>query len=100
MMKASLIQAVSHRLSVTTVEGEIGVEAVIGRLVAALPQGEEVEIRGFGSFRFRNRAARRGRNPKTGARVDVPAKKVIFFKMGKELSAQLCQESVDELAGS
>ena len=48
-----------------------------------------MEIRGFGSFRFRNRAPRKGRNPKTGEKVDVPPKKIPYFKMGKELKALL-----------
>ena len=58
-------------------------------MVNALQNGQEVEIRGFGSFRFRNRAPRKGRNPKTGEKVDVPPKKIPYFKMGKELKALL-----------
>ena len=58
-------------------------------IVNALQNGQEVEIRGFGSFRFRNRAPRKGRNPKTGEKVDVPPKKIPYFKMGKELKALL-----------
>ncbi len=58
-------------------------------VVTALQNGQEVEIRGFGSFRFRNRAPRKGRNPKTGEKVDVPPKKIPYFKMGKELKALL-----------
>jgi integration host factor subunit beta len=54
-----------------------------------LQTGHEVEIRGFGSFRFRNRAPRKGRNPKTGEKVDVPPKRIPYFKMGKELKALL-----------
>ena len=56
-------------------------EAVIG----ALKSGDKIEIRGFGSFRTRQRNARVGRNPKTGDKVDVPAKRVPFFKPSKEL---------------
>jgi nucleoid DNA-binding protein len=48
-------------------------------------RGDKVEIRGFGSFRTRQRRARVGRNPKTGARVEVPAKRIPFFKLSKEL---------------
>ena len=53
--------------------------------VAALQRGEKIELRGFGSFRLRRREPRKGRNPKTGDRVDVPPKKVPYFKPGKEL---------------
>ena len=52
---------------------------------AALHRGEKIELRGFGSFRLRRRQPRKGRNPKTGDRVDVPPKKVPYFKPGKEL---------------
>ena len=64
----------------------------------ALQNGQEVEIRGFGSFRFRNRAPRKGRNPKTGEKVDVPPKKIPYFKMGKELKALLNGKPSEELA--
>ena len=50
-----------------------------------LIEGKKVELRGFGSFRIRERNARTGRNPKSGAKVEVPAKRVPFFKAGKEL---------------
>jgi nucleoid DNA-binding protein len=58
----------------------------------ALKKGEKVEIRGFGSFTIRERDAREARNPKSGAVVNIPAKKVPFFKTGKEL-----RERVDNL---
>jgi len=73
---------------------------VLDQLVGALKQGQEVEIRGFGSFRFRTRPARKGRNPRTGASVDVAAKKVVFFKMGKELAALLCADPAGTLLES
>jgi len=53
--------------------------------VRSLKTGDKIEIRGFGSFRTRERRARIGRNPKTGARVDVPAKRIPYFKPSKEL---------------
>jgi len=54
-------------------------------LVRSLRAGDKIEIRGFGSFRTRQRKPRVGRNPKTGERVEVPAKKIPFFKPSKEL---------------
>jgi integration host factor subunit beta len=89
MTKADLISIVADRLKITQVQSSIIVEAALRSVVNALRNGEEVEIRGFGSFRFRNRAPRKGRNPKTGEKVDVPPKKIPYFKMGKELKALL-----------
>jgi integration host factor subunit beta len=89
MTKADLINVVAKRLDITQVQSGIIVEAALRSIVSALQTGQEVEIRGFGSFRFRNRAPRKGRNPKTGEKVDVPPKKIPYFKMGKELKALL-----------
>src|SRR6187401_2999793 len=89
MTKADLINIVAKRLDITQVQSGIIVEAALRSIVNALQSGHEVEIRGFGSFRFRNRAPRKGRNPKTGEKVDVPPKKIPYFKMGKELKALL-----------
>ena len=61
------------------------VDTVLGSIVDALRRGETVEVRGFGSFRLRRRLPRKGRNPKTGDRVDVPSRRVPYFKPGKEL---------------
>ena len=61
------------------------VDEVIASMVNALQAGAPIEIRGFGSFRFRERAARTGRNPKTGAAVKVPAKRICYFKPGSIL---------------
>ena len=61
------------------------VETLFESVIGALKSGDKIEIRGFGSFRTRQRKARVGRNPKTGERVDVPAKRVPFFKPSKEL---------------
>lgn len=89
MTKADLISVVAERLKITQVQASIIVEAALKSMVNALQNGQEVEIRGFGSFRFRNRAPRKGRNPKTGERVDVPPKRIPYFKMGKELKSLL-----------
>ena len=60
-------------------------DAVFSSIIEALQRGDKIELRGFGSFRVRNRDSRTGRNPKTGAGVVVPAKRVPHFKPGKEL---------------
>jgi len=101
MTKADLISVVAKRLDITQVQAGIIVEAALRSVVSALQGGQEVEIRGFGSFRFRNRAPRKGRNPKTGEKVDVPPKKIPYFKMGKELKALLNSvPQADETAAS
>ena len=65
------------------------VEVVLEEIVRALEKGDRVELRGFGAFSIRRRAARQGRNPRTGATVKVAAKSVPFFKPGKELRAKV-----------
>jgi len=100
MTKADLISVLAKRLDITQVQAGIIVEAALRSIVSALQNGHEVEIRGFGSFRFRNRAPRKGRNPKTGERVDVPPKKIPYFKMGKELKALLNSAPVTSAVGS
>jgi len=66
-------------------DAELVVKVMIDALCSALSKGERVEIRGFGSFGLNFKAARKGRNPKTGSKVQVPAKYVPHFKAGKEL---------------
>ena len=85
MTKAELIEEVSRVVEMTRKDSEVIVEAIFDSVVRALRGGDKVEIRGFGSFRTRQRQPRVGRNPKTGARVDVPAKRIPFFKPSKEL---------------
>lgn len=85
MTKADLIEEVSRLAELTRKDSEVIVETIFGSVVRALRTGDKIEIRGFGSFRTRQRKPRVGRNPKTGARVDVPPKKIPFFKPSKEL---------------
>ena len=85
MTKAELIEDVSRVAELSRKESETIVETIFESIVKSLRTGDKIEIRGFGSFRTRQRNARIGRNPKTGARVDVPAKKIPYFKPSKEL---------------
>src|SRR3977135_2574568 len=85
MTKADLIEEVSSLAEVTRKDGEVIVETIFDSIVRSLRAGDKIEIRGFGSFRTRQRKPRVGRNPKTGARVEVPAKKIPYFKPSKEL---------------
>jgi integration host factor subunit beta len=85
MTKADLIEEVSRLAELTRKDSEVIVETIFDSVVRALRSGDKIEIRGFGSFRTRQRKPRVGRNPKTGDRVEVPAKKIPFFKPSKEL---------------
>ena len=85
MTKAELVEAVSRVSDLTRKHSEVIVDAVFSSIIDALQKGDKIELRGFGSFRVRRRDSRTGRNPKTGAGVVVPAKKVPHFKPGKEL---------------
>ena len=85
MTKADLIEEVSRVVEMTRKESEIIVETIFDSIVKALRTGDKIEVRGFGSFRTRQRQARIGRNPKSGERVEVPAKRIPFFKPSKEL---------------
>jgi integration host factor subunit beta len=85
MTKADLIEEVSRLAELTRKDSEIIVETIFDSVVRSLRAGDKIEIRGFGSFRTRQRRPRVGRNPKTGARVEVPAKKIPYFKPSKEL---------------
>ena len=85
MTKADLIEEVSRLADLTRKDSEIIVETIFESIVTSLRAGDKIEIRGFGSFRTRQRKPRVGRNPKTGDRVEVPAKKIPFFKPSKEL---------------
>ena len=85
MTKADLIEEVSRLAELTRKDSEVIVETIFDSIVRSLRVGDKIEIRGFGSFRTRQRKPRVGRNPKTGDRVEVPAKKIPFFKPSKEL---------------
>ncbi len=85
MTKAALVEEVARVADLTKKHAEIIVDTVFHSIVDALHRGEKIELRGFGSFRLRRREPRKGRNPKTGDRVDVPSKRVPYFKPGKEL---------------
>ena len=85
MVKADLAGMVSGLGDLASGEAEAIVDAIFDAMIAAIRSGDKVEIRGFGSFRIRQRGARTGRNPKTGERVEVPAKRISYFKPSKDL---------------
>jgi len=77
-------------------EAEVMVNAVFDSMTDALTKGERIEIRGFGSFMVKQRAAREGRNPRTGAIVSVASKRVPLFKVGKELRLRVDGQPIPE----
>ena len=86
MTKSELIAKLAARYpQLVAKDAELAVKMILDAMGKSLSQGQRIEIRGFGSFRLRNRRMKEGRNPKTGATVAVPAKRVPFFKAGKEL---------------
>ncbi len=87
--KAELVDEVASNTALTKKHAEQIVNTVFESIVDSLRDGDKIELRGFGSFRIRERGSRVGRNPKTGARVAVPSKKIPYFKPGKQLKELL-----------
>ena len=86
MTKSELVTHVAERLPyMTAKDAEIIVDTIFDSMVDALAQGDGIEIRGFGSFKVKDREEREGRNPKTGESLRIPARKSPFFRIGKEL---------------
>jgi integration host factor subunit beta len=89
MTKSELIEAVANKLKLPKGKAELIVNCVFDSMEAALKSGQRIEIRGFGSFEIRHYKAYEGRNPRTGAKVDVKPKRLPFFKVGKELKERV-----------
>jgi integration host factor subunit beta len=89
MTRADLAEAVCRAIELPLKESDIVVRTILDSIVRALRASEKVEIRGFGTFKTRQRHGRIARNPKTGAHVEVPPKRIPFFKPAKELRDQL-----------
>lgn len=85
MNKATLIGAIAEAADISKKDAGVALDAVITSIVDALKSGEKVQVVGFGTFEVRQRAARKGKNPQTGADVMIPAAKVPAFKAGKSL---------------
>jgi integration host factor subunit beta len=100
LTKADLIEEVLRVTELPRKESETIVETIFESIIQSLQKGEKIEIRGFGSFRTRQRRGRVGRNPKTGAKVEVPAKKIPFFKPSKELKDFVNSDEAQASAGA
>ena len=85
MNKTELIAAVAEKTDLSKKDADAAVSAVLGAITDALKAGDKIQLVGFGTFEVRNRAAKQGRNPRTGENMTVPASKVPAFKAGKAL---------------
>ena len=92
LTKADLSHHLMKRLEIGKREADLLVNTFLESIIESLSTGEGIELRGFGSFRLRDRKARSGRNPRSGARVEIPPKGVVYFKLGKELRSKLIDE--------
>ena len=86
MNKGELISAIAEKSGLTKVDSEKALNAFISSVSTSLKKGNRVGLVGFGSFSVAQRSARTGRNPQTGKEIKIPAKKVVKFKPGAELS--------------
>ena len=98
MTKAELVDEVARVVQLTKKQAETIVNIVFDSIVDSLRSGQKIELRGFGSFRLRSRKSRTGRNPKTGEKVEVPSKKIPYFKPGKELKELINKALADAAA--
>ncbi len=85
MVKADLIASLAEDMEMSKKDAQVVVDTLFETIANALIDGDKVELRGFGSFRVKEKKAREGRNPKTGEKVSVPPKRIPYFKPGKDL---------------
>lgn len=91
MTKTMLARRLAARLNLNQTDALLAVQTILDSLTVSLQNGQRIELRGFGSFRVRSRKPRVGRNPKTGTRVEVPAKTVVHFKPSRRLLTGLSE---------
>lgn len=89
MNRSDIVRKLSERMGIPTKTAYDVVKTVFGEIEEALLRGERVEIRGFGSFKIKDYDGYEGRNPSTGAVIQVPPKKLPVFKVGKELKKRV-----------
>lgn len=94
MTKADIVNQIAEATGLTKTDTSVVVEGFLTSLIAAMEQGEHVEIRGFGTFKIVHRAPRTGRNPKTGEVVKIPSRAMPVFKPSRELRNSISEVSV------
>jgi len=92
MTKSDLVERIAEKLDVTKKEAEAIVNVVFGSIVDAIKREEKVELGGFGCFKVKTKRARKGRNPRTGEEIDIPPKRVPYFKPGKDMKEVVNRE--------
>ncbi|MBN2233244.1 MAG: integration host factor subunit beta [Deltaproteobacteria bacterium] len=97
MNKSEMIEELAVQADLNHKVAETIVNLVIDSMKSALIEGDRIELRGFGSFHIEEYQSYTGRNPKTGASIEVPPKKLPFFKAGKELKEKINNQFLDEL---
>ncbi len=95
MTKAELVEMIAGETGISKKDTGIIVNLILDNIGQALVSSDKVELRGFGSFKVKQRRSRQARNPRTGAGVEVPAKKVPYFKASNELKARLNLDGED-----
>ena len=85
MNKSDLVMQVSNQTALPKNTAEIAVNTIFSALTGAMADGDDISIAGFGTFSVKSRASRKGRNPRTGAEITIPASKAPAFKAGKAL---------------
>ncbi len=89
MNKSELVESISQKLTLPLRETSSIMNTIVNTMTESLANGDSIEIRGFGSFMVKKYPSYCGRNPKTGQKIDVPPKKLPFFKVGKELKERV-----------
>ncbi len=97
MTRAELVARVAAQLQLPQKQTDVLLGVFLASIIEALRRGEHVELRGFGSFRLRDRLPRAGRNPRTGESVSIPAKRIPLFKAGKELRERVGSAFVSDV---
>jgi len=87
--KADLVDEIADKAELTKTQATKAFDAIVNSITKSLKKGERVQLPGFGSFSVSKRNARQGRNPATGATIQIPASKSVRFKMGKDLKDTL-----------
>lgn len=93
MTKADLVELISEHTGLSKKDTNVVVQGILDNICHALSEGDKVELRGFGSFKVKQRRSRRARNPRTGRPVDVPSKLVPYFKASNELKDRVNGDS-------
>ncbi|MCI0357148.1 MAG: integration host factor subunit beta [Planctomycetaceae bacterium] len=91
MTKKEIVKTISEEIGLTQLKTKEIVQKTFDAIVEALVEERRIELRNFGVFEVKERAARKARNPRTGERVDVPEKMVVTFKPGKEMEEKVRQ---------